>query len=196
MNSGSPCYGGTGSGGDDGSNGGVGSGGRSGSFLPQVPLSVTSSPERLAQHGTYHMKMKPSPRRASSIKHTPPRNESDRSKSRCVSVMWGNSFIDQYAATQATGTSSSQHYDGCDDVDQIDTSGFRPEEYVKWEGDPGTHSPPYAPLGYSYGHNSYGGNIVTIVILVEDIGSTHTITNHLEGIIRTMAITATILLYN
>ena len=157
MNSGSPCYGGVGSGGDDG---GVGRGGRSGSFLPEpeVSLSVTSSPERLAQCGTYHMKKKPSPRRASTIKHTPPRNESDRSKSRCVSVMWGNSYTDQYAATQAMATSSSQHYDGCDDVDQIDTSGFRPEEYVKWEGGPGTHSPPYAPLGYSFGHNSYDGS--------------------------------------
>jgi hypothetical protein len=38
--------------------------------------------------------------------------------------------------------------------------------------------------------------IVTIVILVEDISSTHTIITHLEGIIPIMAITATILLYN
>jgi hypothetical protein len=38
--------------------------------------------------------------------------------------------------------------------------------------------------------------IAIVILVVEDIGSTHTFINHLEGIIRTMAITATILLYN
>jgi len=196
MNSGSPCYGGVGSGGDDGSNGGVGSGGRSGSFLPQVP---TSSPQRLAQCGTYHMKMKPSPRRASTIKHTIPLPGMNQ-----IEV---NHVVYLSCGVIHTLISMPQH---------------RPRPHHLVNIMMGlmmlTKS---TPRGLGQKNMSNGKEvlalihhlmhhwdivldttvmvvvIVTIVILVENIGSTHTIISHLEGIIPTMAtITATILLYN
>ena len=135
------------SGGTNYDGGGGNSGGNAdndGGFSHQV---ATSSPTRLSQSYAHDVKMKPSPRRASTFNHTPPRNAPGRGKSHRLSVNVGaNSYTDQTDA----------YYNSSGNVDQVEGI-FDPQLYVKWEGGEGgtIHPPSNAPLGYGYGYEEH-----------------------------------------
>ena len=109
------------SGGTNYDGGGGNSGGNAdndGGFSHQV---ATSSPKRLSQSYARDVKMKPSPRRASTFNHTPPRNAPGRGKSHRLSANVGaDSYTDQTDA----------YYNSSGNVDQVEGI-FDPQLYVK-----------------------------------------------------------------